>query len=645
MNALFRWCLLASVAVVSFAQQFSDCDPLDPARCMLPFPNNFWLRRNATTGQTHLQFGLDTFPKTTSGKPIDPAKGGWNDLDGFSPLMPIMTYFGNVSLDNMPPYWNIGVSLDANCPSLLLDTVTGKLLPHFVELDHLSGNASDKVQQALMLWPSERLVSGRRYIVAYRNVKLVEGGWAKSSQAFVALRDNLPTQKYDIEGRRPLFADIFARLSQAGVSVPSLQLAWDFTVASRAEITDRLVFMRDDAFKRTSNGFSYNITEVINFSSGDIAREISGVLYTPQYVDSPQPGARLVLDSQGMPVYQGLGESQFRVRIPRSLAQNGQIGCVLAFGHGLFGSLDEVRSDFIGQYANEHGCVLAAHLWIGLTTFDKEAVAVMIGTDITNFGMVPDRCSQGVVNALLLMSFMKQGQFAKDPAMMFNNQPVVSPDSPSFYTGNSLGGIMGTVYMAMSTQVMRGVVGVMGAPFSLLLPRSVDFTPLHIIIELRYAPGLDTALLFPMFQLLWDRSEPGGYLDAVTSNPLPNTPKKAIILQNALGDKQVSYVGAQQMARSLGCSQFASNLDEPGEEVFGVPKLADNAVGSNCMMQTWDFPGVPPSPRINIPPTYEKDTHGVVRKQKTAKDQMYHFFTTGQILNTCGGPCHGQWVN
>ena len=59
------------------------------------------------------------------------------------------------------------------------------------------------------------------------------------------------------------------------------------------------------------------------------------------------------------------------------------------------------------------------------------------------------------------------------------------------------------------------------------------------------------------------------------------------------------------------------------------------------MIVSWEFPGVPPVPELNIPPTNGSDVHEWVRRQPTAQAMMYQFFTTGQINNTCGGPCVG----
>ena len=56
------------------------------------------------------------------------------------------------------------------------------------------------------------------------------------------------------------------------------------------------------------------------------------------------------------------------------------------------------------------------------------------------------------------------------------------------------------MYLSLSPHVHRAMLGVPGAPYSLLLPRSSDFTPFLILLYVRYAdpvdrtsPGLRTA--------------------------------------------------------------------------------------------------------------------------------------------------------
>ena len=61
--------------------------------------------------------------------------------------------------------------------------------------------------------------------------------------------------------------------------------------------------------------------------------------------------------------------------------------------------------------------------------------------------------------------------------------------------------------MTVTTDVVLGVLGVAGAPFSVLLPRSTDFADLFDILKLRYPRSIDlmvvsTCMLTPYHPLL-----------------------------------------------------------------------------------------------------------------------------------------------
>ena len=81
-------------------------------------------------------------------------------------------------------------------------------------------------------------------------------------------------------------------------------------------------------------------------------------------------------------------------------------------------------------------------------------IAEMLASNVSNFRIIPDRLSQGLLNELLLMKLLK-GSLYKDPVLTFNGKISINP-SESFYYGVSLGGIFGHVYMALSTDVERG---------------------------------------------------------------------------------------------------------------------------------------------------------------------------------------------
>ena len=209
--------------------------------------------------------------------------------------------------------------------------------------------------------------------------------------------------------------------------------------------------------------------------------------------------------------------------------------------------------------------------------------AAMMATDITNFAMVTDRSTQGVVNALLLMRLMKGpggGLLNHKDVATINGARVRVDGTKRSYFGNSQGGILGSLYvrtssqaklrsnvpaapcdyksrsirvclfiktkrrgrrrtrtgrkpsprcaatprgnvgatlpcccvsspglnvfgcwcvarapplqryMSVSTDVERGLIGVGGSPYSLLLPRSKDFSALGTVLQLRYPDPL-----------------------------------------------------------------------------------------------------------------------------------------------------------
>ena len=104
------------------------------------------------------------------------------------------------------------------------------------------------------------------------------------------------------------------------------------------------------------------------------------------------------------------------------------------------------------------------------------------------------------------------------------------------YWGISLGGIMGTVYVSLSTNVTYGVCNVPGFPFELLLPRSADFNQFRSILQTRYPQNYDMMIIYAMAQMVFNRITPAGYLHHSKDDPLPGSPKHNVLLQHGLGD-------------------------------------------------------------------------------------------------------------
>jgi len=149
----------------------------------------------------------------------------------------------------------------------------------------------------------------------------------------------------------------------------------------------------------------------------------------------------------------------------------------------------------------------------------------------------------------------------------------------AYYYGNSQGGIMGTVFMALSPDVERGALGVMGQPYSSLLFRSVDFNEFLEAITLHYHDFREQQLL----------------------------------------------VG---LARTLN----APLLDRGIREVWGLPIVTSTSTGS--FYAEYDF-GIPGEPLCNVPTSLCGDPHTDVSPRTSARKQLDEFFQLGTGTNHC----------
>ena len=182
---------------------------------------------------------------------------------------------------NSPRFWDIQRSLSDNSSTVLIEAATGKRVAHWVEIDHSFGGEHPR-NRALQIWPAKRLKSGTRYIVAIRNLQNAHGLPVSPSAYFQQLRDGHSKAGTAEAWRIQAFRDIFSRLENSGVARDgTLQLAWDFTTATRPNLTGRLLAARDDALKREPAGPEYFVTAVTDDYNEHIARRIEGVLKVP----------------------------------------------------------------------------------------------------------------------------------------------------------------------------------------------------------------------------------------------------------------------------------------------------------------------------------------------------------------------------
>ncbi len=606
-----------------------DCDPLDPAVCSMPWPSSLYLVEDAerTTGYT-LTFGETSLPANRDGEHVTP--GPYTRMDGYGVGEPLHVRFPNVDISGMAGEDNVARSM-ADDAAVLWFEVDGETLtriPYFVELDRWE---DDPALKTLFVRPGVLLKGNTRYIVAFRGLTDTSGEAIEPSDAFAALVAGAST-----DPRRDRFAEIFEQLEAEGAERSTLTLAWDFHTASNDAVHGPLLHMRDAAFEATGEaGPELTVEMVTEFTPEEdeyIAFEIEGTFHVPHYMRESEPyrdfrGWIFNMGDDGLPEQNGWRDPKFWIRVPRS-ALDGTPHGLVQYGHGLLGKGTQVRGSFNSRIADQNNFIFFACDWTGMSEDDEFGVNVMLG-DMSHFPWLADRIHQGMIEALLLARGMRE-RFGALPEVM--ERGVVIDPTQLYYSGISQGGIYGATYMAISTDVTRGHLGVPGQNYSTLLHRSVDFTEFFAVIEALYPGRSEQAILLSAVQLLWNGTDPVSYYRHISAEPLPNTPQHHVLAATAKGDYQVAVVTMEMVARSNIGVALMDHYDDT-RTVELVEPTAYPHEGS--ALTNWHFGN--PWPELgNKPPVDDfEDPHGKPRHVDAHNAQMVHFFRTGEVIDVC----------
>jgi hypothetical protein len=627
----------------------NSCDPLGGARCLLPFPNDYFTvrDRSAETGR-RVDFATDATPANTAGVHIDPTE--LNRNDGFSPGSALVALLPGIDLaaSGAAPITDMGSSLDRDAPIVVIDAKTGRRHPYWAELD---SRAPDDDHRLLFVRPAKSFREGRRYIVAIRNVVDSAGQPIQPSDVFRAYRDRLDTGIDAIEGRRAHMDDLFHRLRRAGVGRDGLVLAWDFTVSSGENLSERLLAMRDDAFGQLGRAAPrFTVTGNVPSTRANLAREVSGTFEVPNYLTgSGEPGAVLNngigRDSSTIPVRNGTYTARFICTIPTSaIGSDGGANPtrMMLYGHGLLGSAREALGAS-SRYALVTNTTTCATWWIGMSEEDIGVVLQALG-DMSAFRSIPDRLQQSMLNFLFLGRLMKHPDgFSSDPAFQAaDGTPLLDRRNLTF-NGVSQGGILGGALTSVAQDWTRSFLGVPAMNYSTLLDRSVDFDPFSLVFDPNYPDWVDRQLAILLAQMLWDRGENNGYVQHLTDNPYRRTPAHRVMLYEAFGDHQVANVATEVMARTIDAELRAPAL-APGrspdvQPFWGIDTTRRLPDSRGSYLVVWDF-GTPAPPLENVPNRAGTDPHGQGRDQVEVLTLATTFLEQGRLVDTCGGgPC------
>jgi hypothetical protein len=695
----------------------TGCDSIDTSACMLPFPNDLFTKADPTTKTgLRVDFNLLAMPRNIAGKPIDPTDE--NRADGFSPGSEIITKITGLDTDQQldatgaARLWDPEQSLTAGAPVAVIDAATGRKQMVWAEMDHsIDALGATPADRDLIIRPSKNFLEGHRYIVALRLGKGVT-----ADPTFADYRDNRPIsesnplqQAFD-EQRRAHFESLFKTLDAAGIGRADLTQAWDFTVASGDNIAGRMLAIRNDAFhqlgddnladvKVAGRAPTFTLTRLVDHTCGQrqgtpldtdlivvdagcpsgkdgpIAYDVKGTMDVPCYLSTPgcapmhshfvlNPVTNLPVQIPG-----NVMKVDFRCRIPQVALDHPGESRPSLYGHGLFGSYNEIGQGQLKNMMAEHNFTYCATAWAGMATVDVPNVATILA-DVSNFNTLADRVQQGMLNFLYLGRLMIHPDGLCSQTAFQVHGTCILDTRRLFYDGNSQGGIIGGALTAVAPDFTRATLGVLGMNYSTLLTRSTDFgvgdhapspTPSDPTNGLEYAYPLYQAypqfnerqLLFSIMQMLWDRAEPDGYAQHMTNDPYPDTPRHQVLLMAGYGDHQVSNVAAETEARTIGAKILKRDMLRPNRPWEHIPYVGLRAIerfpaGDTSVLTIWDG-GSRPSPLSNIAQSNAKDDdpHEWVRNTFAARAMKSSFLAIhSRVIDTCThvDPVSGETV-
>jgi hypothetical protein len=635
--------------------------------CMLPFPDDYYTTADPTsaTGR-RVAFKTSDTPTNVRAEHIEAAP--YDAADGFSPgsvilaKIPGIETVADVAAMKGVPINKLNRYRKANVSVVVIDAETGQRWPIWDEIDSTVKSANADLE----IHPAVNFTSGHRYIVALRNLRNAEGQKLEAPAGFRYYRDNVPSEQEAINERRPHFEELFSKLEAAGIARSGLYLAWDFTVASDENNTKRELSMRNDAFAQLGDtnladnvvegvSPSFTVTNVENEPNpGQIARRVKGTFQVPCFLfPSCEPGGTMHLNSEGEPEQSGTWTANFDCIIPLSATTGpGEEARPSLYGHGLLGNSNEVASSPQRSLSQAHEIVQCATNEIGMAESDVGDVIASL-ENASHFPTVTDRLQQGLLDELYLgramispSGFTTNAAFHQDGTL---STPSVLNISHLFYNGNSQGGIMGGALTAVSPDFTRASLGVPAMNYSVLLPRSVDFKEFAQVFYPYYPNETSRPVVLDMMQMLWDRGEPDGYAERMTTDPLPDTPPHQVLMDIAFGDHQVTDYAADVEARTIGAEAHRPVLYSgrwPHTNVlWNVPAIKGYPYTGSAAYY-WDigpvrespagsgkFVGVEPPPYENLPDESGEDPHSDPRAAP-AEQQLVSDFFNGAILKT-----------
>lgn len=544
-----------------------------------------------------------------------------------------------------------------------------------------------------MLIPAQPLRHGTHYAVAIVSATNVNGEripptsgmkqiWnrAVSPSEGICIRDSNRRRRYlDVLLPSLYKAAPWIAATHTPHTTDDIQLMFDFMTMSRDSL-QTIERVRDATLEAIDSwkNHSMEVVKIENNNCHDpetlIARTIHGRIQVPWFLESYTRNSflsmtRLPFHGSRLPT----GWAKFSVRVPCSLREaalgssnvtnrvSRRLRAVIDYGHGLFFNRGESFEYSLARLAEDNGYIIMAMDWRGMSSFDLPVVMRTLLGQPSLFQATRDNIYQGYANKIVLQHYAKHEMLVADwlrfPTSRCRLCPLKSiplsneTEYPAFvFWGASQGGILGAGYTTLigtTYLIDRGILGVPGTSFSLVLSRSAEFGTYESLLIRNFHSTRQIRLILSIVQLGWDPVEAAGQL----APPLPPDAFPRILLQSALGDPVIPREATEALARAYNASVLSNS---PRTHIFGVPMTnmssSSHVIWTELLYQ--EAYGSLPVVSNRFPPQTSVKVHACVRQDCPLIGQIATFINMGKIIDPCWEDgclrtsisCHAPWI-
>ncbi len=509
--------------------QTASCGDPGELRCLLPWPSNSFAQADASTA-TGLRLAVDPSSLRVEDDPRSYALA-----DGFSRLTPLLVGFAT-ELDPS----SVGTA-DNGPVTLILAQKDhpkhGEKVPLRVRL--VPGE--DPTAETLVVaYPLHPLEPNADYVaVVTNNLKAADGKALQPTRNTEIALGNVEPASQDEANLRGYHAPTREIVKEAGIDAANVLRVFDFTTRSADDGIHWLAEMRDASVAAVTKGdVKVVIDKVEPAPIPQLTVAVEGHLTgLPSFFE---PDGDLSLGADDKILQTGTREAPFRVIVP---AGSGNYRFVL-YGHGTGG---DYTDDSFDELLGENGIGKIAIRFDGWTNSEL----IQTFSTLARMAEATHRASARTMHAVAAAAAIQEsmGSMLGDA---LSGAKIGTVDNPAagrrpdasipMWTGGSLGGTMGLLFVSMYPGMKYGVVNVPGAAWTHFIPGSQTYFTIRGLLGTSYGGNLDVMHALLMSQTNFDNIDGGAWTGVVPGDP------SVLLVQESIDDPILPNEGTEMLS-------------------------------------------------------------------------------------------------